>query len=187
MPWISLSPVCRQAIRVQVCALHHGLNILVTSLLGVWKKKGSLSSLSLLYSPETARLLVLGTSFAESQQSPVGLHTWLHLVYPPLSPATNTSILISSRPSCLFFFFFLNQLWMYQAHTWSVLLLMFYIFVWDENIPSWHLIIFLLIVPGSAEAHLLSRLSICISSILYWSWLAFILKALTTHSTCFGP
>ena len=120
MPWISLSPVCRQAIRVQVCALHHGLNILVTSSLGVWKEKGSLSSLSLLYSPDTARLIVLGTSFAESQQSPVGLHTWLHLVYPPLSPATNTSILISSRPSCLFFFF-LNHLWMYQAHTCSVL------------------------------------------------------------------
>lgn len=54
-----------------------------------------------------------------------------------------------------FFFFFLNELWRYQAHTCSVLLLMFYILVWDENIPSWHLIIFLLIVPGSAEAHLL--------------------------------
>lgn len=116
MPWISLSPVCRQAIRVQVCALHHGLNILVTSLLGVWKKKGSLSSLSLLYSPETARLLVLGTSFAESQQSPVGLHTWLHLVYPPLSPATNTSILISSRPSCLFFFLFKPTLNVPSSH-----------------------------------------------------------------------
>ena len=49
---------------------------------------------------------------------------------------------------------------MYQAHTCSVLLLRFYILVWDENIPSRHLIIFLLIVPGSAEAHLLSRLTI---------------------------
>ena len=56
------------------------------------------SCLSALQSPDTARLIVSNTSFAESQKSPVSLHTWLHCVYSALSPAPTKRNLLSGRP-----------------------------------------------------------------------------------------